>query len=423
MGCTIYGTEKVRFKFNYTDEHNAIIATTTTWTIQDVNLSGEDATSTVTEVEATDTVTHQYSSSGNRDVTVATDFDNGWGATFTSAETKLIAKPTAYEPPQLTVTWDPEKPTILEECTFTPINDDTRDSDSTYGLISSVNIDYYDDATIDEVGIGPDDTYSHTFTTKGQGIPIRTLATYNDGWEPQTTELLVHLDMTNIPPVADYTVEDNGICVPNRHWNAATSTDEDGAAGELTYKWWLYKKEDNGTPDDDTDDTWEELETGTEIDFTYPFQFEGDYKLVLRTIDDDGDWTEKTEEFPILFDTCGTGGGSCSGTIILQPNQFQNIAIPVEGVKVKEYFLDKVADIIGAEASTVIELVKAYGSNDVNSNKYQIYVPELTNPLSGTNFELVQTDGTAKEITAFRVKTKDFTGTIEVPWDTADGVQ
>lgn len=109
------------------------------------------------------------------------------------------------------------------------------------------------------------------------------------------------------------------------------------------------------------------------------------------------------------------------GKIVLQPNRYQMVAIPVKGVKVKEYFLDKIEDIIGDDANTVIDVVKAYPSSDVSDNKYMVFKPNLTNPDSSTNFELIQTDGDYTEITSFYVVTKDFTDDIVVPWDASDG--
>jgi len=417
----IYGQEKVRYSWTGSSDYDAIIADTLDWTIADTELNGDDATTDVVDAANDATQDKVYKSAGTKTVHTEVDFDDGWGGIYKHA-TDLEVEAVVYDVPVLSMAWTPEKPTILEETTFTQDHDDTRDEDANkaYGRIDRVDIDYFDDGTIDEEDIAEDAEFKHTFAVKeDDGIYIRLLVKYWDGWETKDTSIVNHLEQTNIPPVSDSTREDNGMCIPAYVWTA-TSSDVDDDASELTYEWKLYKKDDKGTEDED-DDEWEELETGTEETFTYPFQYEGDYKLVLRTTDDDGDWHEKIEEFPIVFDACDSGGGNVSGTIVLQPNSWQNIAIPVPGVRVKEYFLDKVAAIVEADASTVIEVVKAYGSNDVNSSKYQVFIPDLTNPDSSTNFELIQSDGEAREITAFRVKTKDFEGTIDVAWDAADG--
>ena len=426
MGCVIYGTEKVKFTFNYTDDNSAIVASSTDWEIGDTTVAGDDSTKLFTDVEATDTPTHQYTSSGVKTVNVATDFNDGWDNIYTTAETTLDIESLVYEVPVLTVTWEPLEPTVLEECTFTPVNDDTRDDNNMYGLISTIDIDYYDDGTIDEVAILADDTYVHTFDTKEQGIPIRTIATYNDGWEDQTTELLVHIDMTNIPPVADSTREDNGVCIPSYLWSASASTDQDDDDTTLTYEWWLYKNDDNDTPDDDSDDTWEEIDSGTDGTYEYPFQYEGDYKLVLRTTDEEGDWHEKVEEFPIVFDSCSSGSGtSGEGVVRLESDRFEMVSIPVNGVKVAEYFLDQIADITGLPAEDTIEFVKAYPSNTVSEKKYLPFVPGQTKTDSSLNFKLVEDDNGADAIVPFLVRTKVFADedeVIEIPWNTDDAV-
>jgi len=110
------------------------------------------------------------------------------------------------------------------------------------------------------------------------------------------------------------------------------------------------------------------------------------------------------------------------GSILLEPNRPQMIAIPVKGQRVKEYFLDKIADLIGKPASTVIDVVKSYPSSNASTDKFQVFKPDLSNPLSTDNFKLVQSDNNVDEITPFFVITKDFTGTIKYSWNAADGV-
>jgi len=417
----IYGQEIVRYTWNVVDDDNCVQPTTLDWWINDTELDGTDNTTEIVDAENDATQDKIYHSVGDKHIHAEVDFDDGWEGIY-QHETNLDVTTLVYEEPVMGFSWLPENPTVLEETTITQEHDDVRDesADKAYGRIDRVDVDYYNDGTYNEEDAEDDTEFKHTFNPKeDDGIDIRLHIEYWDGWETQTCEITKHLTQTNIPPVSDTSRVDNGVCIPNYLWTA-TSHDEDDAVEELTYKWWLYQKDQQDTEDED-DDTWEEIETGEEIEFTYPFQYEDDYKLVLRTTDDDGDWTEKVEEFTITFDTCGGSGTKGSGVIILQPNRFQMVAIPVAGVKVKEYFLDKIAEIVDADASTVIEFVKAYGSNDTNEKKFQVFVPDLTNPDSSTNFELIQADGDAKEITAFYVRTKEFEGTIEIPWDTADG--
>lgn len=413
MSCSIYGQEKVEYTLNVTDEYSAITADTTYWKIEDVLLDGSDNTDEYSDQAIDYKPTKEYQSKGDKSVTATFDFVDGWDNTFKHT-TNISTTALVYDEPLMDFSWDPEEPTIKDDVTFTQLHDDTRDDTvpKSYGRIDSVDVDIYNDGELENEDLTEDDEFTYTFEEKQDGIEIKLAITYWDGWESINTEIVKVLDMSNIPPVSDSTREDSGVCIPNYTWTA-TSSDEDDDIDELTYSWTLSKKND--------DDEWEEIDTGDEIEYSYPFQYEGDYKLSLVTSDDDGGSDEKIEEFSIVFDTCGTGDGLGSGTIVLQPNRFQMIAIPVAGVKVKEYFLDKIAEIVGDDASTVIELVKAYPSSDASEKKYQVFIPDLTNPDSSTNFELMQTDGDITEITAFYVKTKEFDGTIEYTWDSADG--
>ena len=416
MSCGIYGRERLELTWNVNDPNNATIADTLDWVMTDKLLDGTDNTKELTNKGNYDVQDMIYESKGNKDITATVDFDDGWGTVF-QHETKITVEAKVYEEPILEFTWNPEEPTVLDEVTFTQNHDDIRDDKihKAYGRIDSVDVDYLKDGELDEEDRKGIDEFKHIFPIKKDGTEIQLLIKYWDGWETQNTEITKLMNMTNIPPETSYNREDTGRCVPNYIWTA-TSTDVDDAEDELSYKWTLYQKNDNNG--------WEELDSGNKKEYTYAFQEEDSYKLVLRTTDDEGDWTEKEEEFDILFDSCDSGSNGKArriGTITLQPNRFQDIAIPVKGVKVKEYFLDTIAETIGSDVSDVIELVKAFPSSDTSRNKYLIYKPGVSEPEDEGNFELVQTDGNYTEITAFRVKTKEFDGTIEFNWDTEDG--
>ena len=410
----IYGKEKCRFTYNLTDDYSCVTDDTLDWVLHDTDLDDNDTSVSIDNTSISDTQDKVYDSSGVKDVTTQVEFDDGWGNKF-KYECDLTVTAYVYDVPRLDFSWTPESPTILEETTFTQNHDDTRDDTipKSYGRIDSVDVDYYNSGTINIEDLTEDDEFKNTFNPKeDDGIDIKLLVEYWDGWETQNTSIVKHLTQTNIPPVSESVREDNGICIPHYIWTAE-STDIDDATDELSYKWTLSKK--------NSDDEYEDIDTGTDITYEYPFQYEGDYKLILRTTDDDGDYNDKVEEFSIAFDACSTGDTGGSGVITLQPNRFQDIAIAVKGKKVKEYFLDKIEDIMGSPVSDYIELVKAFPSSDTSSNKYLIYVPGVTKDTNSGNFDLVQTDGDYTEITAFRVKTKDFEGTIEIPWDSKDG--
>lgn len=104
-----------------------------------------------------------------------------------------------------------------------------------------------------------------------------------------------------------------------------------------------------------------------------------------------------------------------SKKIILQPNRWQLIAIPEPTWKVKEDFLDKIASVTGKFASNSVIVVNTYfGSED----KFTSFVPDLTNPLSPSNFPLVYNDGGVQEVTAFWVKTSaNLTDNLLLDWN------
>lgn len=119
-----------------------------------------------------------------------------------------------------------------------------------------------------------------------------------------------------------------------------------------------------------------------------------------------------------------TFNATFDGDIILNSGKWANIAIPVEGKKVKEYFLDWIEQETGRPAQDSVLLVKSFPSTDSVSGKYLTFVPGVTNPLSSGNFDLVVTDNGIKEITGFLIKMKDYSsfynGVLSFHWDRND---
>ncbi len=120
-----------------------------------------------------------------------------------------------------------------------------------------------------------------------------------------------------------------------------------------------------------------------------------------------------------------------TGTISLDSNKWMNIAVPVKGRKIKEYFVDKVLEIVRVEtptatASDIFEVLKAFPASDESVSKYLVYVPDITPNTSPGNFNLVTTDGTKKEINGFLCKTKDYSNvyssTLEFDWTTEEDI-
>lgn len=95
-----------------------------------------------------------------------------------------------------------------------------------------------------------------------------------------------------------------------------------------------------------------------------------------------------------------------SGSILLNPNVWQLIAIPIQSEKVYEYFVKQLEDKTGESEENIIEVCNCYFGQE---DKFRSYVPSVTNRLSSNNFPLSITDGIHSEITAFWVKMRDYT--------------
>jgi len=406
----IYGREKVRYSWSATGQTDSIQADTLDWKIEDTLLDGSNNDTVLTDVANDGTVDKIYESKGNKHVETIVDFDDGWGNIYQQTTT-LTVQAVPYDAPELDLTWTPQEPTILEEVTFTQDHNDTRDSNNHFGEIQEVNVDFYSDDSYEYEHLADDDQFTHTFSPKEDDIPIKLSVIWNNGWENLTKEQTWYLDMSNIPPVSDCDKDELSNCIPKYKWTA-TSTDEDDDVSELTYEWILEQK---------VGDNWNLVEDGDEEEFEYPFQYEGHYRITLITRDDDNGEDTKQEEFDITFANCSLDGISGTGKVLIQPNRWQMVAVPVNK-KVKDYFCDRLGNIANQAPEDLIELVKSFPSSDESHGKYLIYVPGLTNPDSSGNFNLMTPDNNIKEINAFLLKTKDFgTDPIEYTWDVSDG--
>ncbi len=404
----MYGQENTEFYLVLTDDNSGF--KNVDWIITDKELDDTDNSDSYTGKEATYKPTKKFHSSGSKNIKTVTHFDDGWGNEYTQSK-EINPAVTRYDAPILEFTWTPNEPTILDEVTFTQHNNDLRKDDSVYGLIDKVRFDYYNEGD-DELDKLKTDEFRHTFTTKQDDIENKLTARYWDGFEYQEVSKVNVVNMSNIPPVCSYDTQEDGVCIPKYVWTA-TSTDLDDDDSSLSYSWVLYKKDDSGS--------YAEIDSGTEKGYSYPFQYAGDYKVKLVTSDAEGSSDTKEDEFTIVFDTCG-GADNSSGVIRIQPGTTQNIAIPVRNKRVKEYFLDRLADVAGRPASELVKLVKARPASDDSVGKYLIYVPDVTNESSSGNFNLVTTDSAASEINAFLCETLDFgTDPIEFTWDSKDG--
>ncbi len=121
-----------------------------------------------------------------------------------------------------------------------------------------------------------------------------------------------------------------------------------------------------------------------------------------------------------------TGGGDGKGKIELEPNVWQNIAIPVSSKNIKDYVMDWLATVIidttgTRPAEDWCEIAKAFPSNASYSGETLAYIPGTTPDGDKGNFNLMMTDGADEEIVSFFIKMKDYTtfhaATIIFPWN------
>jgi len=111
------------------------------------------------------------------------------------------------------------------------------------------------------------------------------------------------------------------------------------------------------------------------------------------------------------FKNIDTGGEKdVSGTIILQRGKWQLIAIYKKDAKVKEDFVDVLAEQEDVNASDIIEICSCYRGD---YDRFMSYVPGVTSANGEGNFELIYADGDTDEISGFWVKMKEYTHTDE----------
>lgn len=306
MACTIYGQEVAEFTLSITDANNAAVTDSVYWEIEDTLLTGADNTSVFTNALVTDKPTKSFQSPGLKSIIAITDFDDGWENIY-QHETLAEVTPVAYEDPVLAFDWLPSNPITTDLVKFSQSHQDTRMVDSFKGRIDTVRVDFYNDSSFDDLDEDGDETaesvyisdvsnFYKKFSPQPEPLPILLEATFWNGWEYDTVSLLKYLEMSNIPPIASFDLTEDGVCIPSYLWNA-TSIDPDGNDAEITHEWIISLM-------GETD--WNEVSRSIGSEFTYPFQFEGDYKIVLVSTDANGGVDEAEELFGIAFTSCGT---------------------------------------------------------------------------------------------------------------------
>jgi hypothetical protein len=98
-----------------------------------------------------------------------------------------------------------------------------------------------------------------------------------------------------------------------------------------------------------------------------------------------------------------------AGSIKIESGVWQLISIPVPDVKVKEYFVDRLAEKYSISDTDIVEICSAYFGDE---NKFRSYIPGVTNSETTNNFPLVYADSGNNEITGFWAKIKDLTDIV-----------
>ena len=105
------------------------------------------------------------------------------------------------------------------------------------------------------------------------------------------------------------------------------------------------------------------------------------------------------------------GGSSLTGSILLQKDKWQLLAVPVDGAKIYEDFIVKVENKYSVSGSDIFESFNAYPATNSQSSEFLSFVPGVTNILTKHNFDLVMTDANGeKEVLGFWCKTKNYSG-------------
>lgn len=412
----IYGKEEAKYNLVASSLlSDTILFDTVDWDISDKFLDNSDNSTILTNVNISEEPIKIYESRGPKSIKTNIEFDDGWGNIY-NHETYLEVEVNTYTEPVLNFSWTPNEPTILDNVVFTQHHDNTRDQDlnKTYGRIDKVKIDFYNDG-VDIDYIQKNDTFDKKFEEKRDNISIKLEAEYWDGFEYQSNYIIKYLNMSNVPPVSKWDRTDKGVCVPNFEW-LATSIDIDDDINDLSYEWKLYQ---------DVYGIWNLIDTFNEKLYTYPFQYEGLYKIVLKTTDKEGSFNIKEEEFLIQFKECdGSSPGSTGalkGTLRLQFGGFQLVALPINR-KVSD-LVDLIALKTNKTDSEVVEVCNAAPGLNTDVGVMYNYAPGFTNKLSTDNFDLIMTDSNIKEITGFWIQMKehDVLSYIDIKWDSETG--
>ena len=322
-----------------------------------------------------------------------------------------------YNTPVPNLTWTPNTPSVQDTLTITGA---TTDVDSTItgiaykfdgiAVVSNTNLTYQ---WIQPLGT----TYQTSHTVNAD-------VTWSDGFNIFTIVHQETITMVNLAPT--FTLDTTVIGAPADNdvmFTPLNINDPDGDNTLVEVKWKIEFK----TPFDNLYKVVSDTGYPTTIDQTakeYIFTIAGDYRVTCTIKDSYG--LETSASSVVNFNSSTTCTGS--GSIRLNNNNWQLIAVPVDAKTVGDYFIPKVDALIKAHDATksaadVIEVCSAYPGH---INKFLSYIPGFTLSTSEQNFSLIIADGTnIKEVTGFWVKVKNYYAITSnqdlfVTWDQRD---
>jgi len=322
-----------------------------------------------------------------------------------------------YNTPVANIGWSPLTPSVNDALTFTGANIDV---DSTV-----TNIDYKFDNVIVVANTNLAYTWIQSLGTIYQtSHVVNSDITWHDGFNPQTIVHQETLFMVNLAPTFTLVPTVVGAVAGNDiKFTPTNIIDPDGDNALVEVKWKIEFK----TPFDNIYKVVSDAGYPATLDQTfkeYIFTIAGDYRVTCTIKDSYGLETSQASVHNFNSSTTCTG----SGSIRLNNNNWQLIAIPVDAKTIGDYFIPKVDALIKAydntkSASDVIEVCSAYPGH---INKFLSYIPGFTLSTSEHNFSLIIADGVSiKEVTGFWVKVKNYYAItantdLLVAWDQRD---
>lgn len=322
-----------------------------------------------------------------------------------------------YNTPIPDIIWSPDAPNVDEVFTLTGNNTDVN------SRVTSIEYKF-DDITVVTNSVLDHNWIQDLGTEYQSSYTANSDITWNDGFSVLTIVHQETINMANLAPTFTLSQEVMGNPEDNTvKYTLVELNDPDGDNALIAVKWRIEYK----TPFDNQFKVVYNPGFPTEINQDpkqWIFTLGGEYRITAIAKDS---FNLETEVF---VDTVFVSGTDCTGTgsICLNNDAWQLVAVPVEDKTIGDYFIAKIDTLIKSydpalSASDVVEVCSAYPGH---VDKFLSYIPDFTNHSSEHNFSLVMTDsGGIKEITGFWIKVKNYlplTSNEElfVDWDQKD---